>query len=318
MRLFRHFDETPAALRGGAVAIGNFDGLHKGHRAVIEAARAAGGSRNAPWGVMTFEPHPRAVFAPNSPPFRLTEMRVKARLIEAMGADFLLVQHFDLAFAANSATDFVTKVLLGGMGAAEVVVGQDFVFGKNRLGDAALLAQMARTHGFAATFVEPVLSEDGVTYSSSQVREALVAGRLDEVTRQLGRPWEIDGHVRRGEARGHALGYPTANLEFGELIRPAAGVYAVRAAIGDSDAWLPGVAYCGPRPTFDGHETLLETHLFDFSGDLYGKPMRVALIEFLRPDRRFADAAALARQMDEDARAARTRLAASMPDEASS
>jgi riboflavin kinase/FMN adenylyltransferase len=147
------------------------------------------------------------------------------------------------------------------------------------------------------------------------VREALAAGRLSEATRQLGRPWEIDGHVQRGEARGRDLGYRTANIALGELLRPAAGVYAVRAEIDGAGPWLPGVAYCGPRPTFDGADTVLEVHLFDFTGDLYGKHLRVAMVEFLRPDQRFADAAALARQMDQDAQAARRLLAVPVANE---
>lgn len=315
MRLFRHFQEAPEAAHGGVVALGNFDGLHLGHRAVLEAAKAAGQRRNRSWGVFTFEPHPRAVLRPPATPFRLTALRVKARLIEEVGADFMLAQHFDRDFASISAEHFVERILCGALGAAEVVAGQDFVFGRGRMGDAELLANMAATRGFAASLINPVLGPDGIAYSSTVVREALQAGRLADVRTQLGRNWEIDGHVQKGEARGRTFGFPTANIALGELIRPAAGVYAVRVAIeGDRDRsgganWRPGVAYCGPRPTFDNADTLLEAHLFDFDGDLYGRNLRVALVEFIRPDRRFDDHAALVAQMDEDAAAARRLLA---------
>jgi riboflavin kinase/FMN adenylyltransferase len=318
MRLFRHFDEAPDPIKGGAVALGNFDGVHCGHRVVIEAARNEGNRRHAPWGVMSFEPHPRAVLSAPKAPFRLTPMRTKARLIEEMGADFALMQHFDRAFAGISAEEFVNRILVGGLKVSAVVAGHDFVFGKGRQGDVELLTRMAETNGFDVVFVDPVMTAAGTAYSSSIVREALVAGRLDEVVRQLGRPWEIEGHVRRGEARGRELGYPTANVALGELIRPATGVYAVRVEINGSGPWRPGVAYIGSRPTFGGDETFLEAHLFDFSGDLYGKGLRVAMIDYLRPDQRFADAAALAAQMDRDAQSARRRLAVTQDQEASS
>lgn len=318
MRLFRHFDETPEAAKGGAVALGNFDGLHRGHRAVLDAARAVGTRRHAPWGVMSFEPHPRAVLRPPQKPFRLTSMRVKTRLIEEMGADFLLLQHFDRAFSAISATDFVDRILVGALKVAEVVVGQDYVFGQGRMGDAEMLTRMAASRGFAVTVIDPVLAKDASAYSSTLVRDALVAGRLADVRAQLGRNWEIDGHVRKGDQRGRELGYPTANMTMGDLIHPAAGVYAVRVGIegaGKTD-WHSGVAYCGPRPTFDKTEVVLESHLFDFSGDLYGKQLRVALVEFVRPDKRFDDIQALIAQMDADARAARQALAVSVSEEA--
>jgi riboflavin kinase / FMN adenylyltransferase len=318
MRLFRHYAETPEPARGGAIALGNFDGVHRGHRAVLEAARDAGARRRVPWGVMSFEPHPRAVLRPPQHPFRLTSMRVKARLIEEMGADFLLLQHFDRDFAAISATDFIDRVLVGALKVAEVIAGQDYVFGQGRMGDAEMLMRVGAAKGFAVTLVEPVLGKDGTAYSSTVVREALAAGRLAEVRAQLGRNWEIDGHVRKGDQRGRELGFPTANLGLGDLIHPAAGVYAVRVGIEGQGAvdWHPGVAYCGPRPTFDKTEVQLEAHLFDFSGDLYGRQLRVALVDFIRGDKRFDTIDALVAQMNDDARAARRVLAMSVSEEA--
>ncbi len=318
MRLFRHFAETPEAARGGAIALGNFDGVHRGHRAVLDAARAAGARRRVPWGVMSFEPHPRAVLRPPQQPFRLTSMRVKARLIEEMGADFLLLQHFDKAFAAIPATDFIDRVLVGALRVAEVIAGQDYVFGQGRMGDAEMLTRMGAARGFAVTVVEPVVARDGSAFSSTVVREALAAGRLGDVRDQLGRHWEIDGHVRKGDQRGRELGFPTANIGLGDLIQPAAGVYAVRVGIEEDHGlvWRPGVAYCGPRPTFDKTEVQLEAHLFDYAGDLYGRQLRVALVEFIRADRRFDTVEALVAQMRDDARAARQALALSVSEEA--
>ena len=176
MRLFRHFDETPDALKGGAIALGNFDGVHRGHQVVIEAARAAGRRRSVPWGVMSFEPHPRQVLSTTPKPFRLTSMRIKARLIEEMGADFALMQHFARPFAGIAAADFVDRVLVGALNVSEVVTGHDFVFGKGRLGDAELLVRMGEARGFGVTLIDPVLDEQGIAFSSSVVREALSGG----------------------------------------------------------------------------------------------------------------------------------------------
>lgn len=312
MRLFRHYSEVPVEARGAAVAVGNFDGVHLGHQAVIgEAARFAA-ARGVPLGVLTFEPHPREFFQPDQPEFRLTPFRIKVRQLEAIGVDHLFVLHFDATLAGKSAEAFVVEALSEGLSVAHVVVGYDFVFGKGRRGNAALLRDLGRLHGFTVSTVEPVATQDGEVYSSTRVREHLRGGRPAAAARLLGRPWEIEGRVEHGEARGRTLGYPTANLPLNGYLQPALGIYAVKAGIdeGRATVWHDGVASLGNRPTFGGGEVLLETHLFDFSGDLYGRHLRVALIDYLRPELKFPDVEALKLQMAEDSALARAKLAA--------
>lgn len=312
MRIFRHYAELPASVRGGVVALGNFDGVHLGHQTVIGTALAVAREKRVGCSVMSFEPHPRSVFVPSLPPFRLTPFRIKARLIEALGVDNLLMQHFDLDFAAHSAQAFIDEVLVRALGAVHLVVGYDYAFGHGREGTPALLSEVAPQCGFGVTCIGPVTAEDGVVYSSSLIREALQGGRPREAARLLGRDWEIEGRVERGDQRGRSIGFPTANIELEDYLHPAAGVYAIRAGIdkGGATEWLPGVANFGRRPTFDKSGVLLEAHLFDFGGDLYGKHLRVALVDYLRPERKFADAAQLKAQIEQDCQAARRVLAA--------
>ncbi len=311
MRIFRH-DRVGAADRGAVVAIGNFDGVHLGHQAVIGEAGRLARALGAPHAVLTFEPHPRQVFRPHDPPFRLTPFRVKSRRIEALGVDLLFTLHFDLAFAARSAEDFVETVLLKGLGARHVVVGYDFVFGHQRRGTPALLEERGATLGFGVTVVDPVAAGSGVRYSSTAIRDHLVAGQPREAAALLGVPWEIEGRVERGDQRGRLIGFPTANLTLDDFLRPAAGVYAVRAGVEQEGRieWHDAVANLGRRPTFGGSDLRLEAHLFDFTGDLYGRHLRVALIEYLRPERKFAGIEDLKAQIARDADEARTVLAA--------
>lgn len=311
MRIFRH-DRVGTGDRGAVVAIGNFDGVHLGHQAVIGAAGTLARSLRAPHAVLTFEPHPRRVFRPQDPPFRLTPFRVKARRIEALGVDLLFTLHFDLAFAARSAEDFIDSVLIQGLGARHVVVGYDFVFGHQRRGNPALLQQRGAALGFGVSVIDPVAGSGGAVYSSTRIREHLAAGRPREAAALLGRPWEIDGRVERGDQRGRTIGFPTANLLLDHYLRPAAGVYAVRAGIeeGGRTLWHDAVANFGRRPTFGGTDLRLEVHLFDFAGDLYGRHLRVALIEHLRPEQKFPGIDALKAQIAADAARARAVLAA--------
>ncbi|HYM01815.1 MAG TPA: bifunctional riboflavin kinase/FAD synthetase [Stellaceae bacterium] len=312
MRIFRH-DRVSAADRGAVVAIGNFDGVHLGHQAVIGEAGRLARELGASHAALTFEPHPRQVLKPDEPPFRLTPFRVKARRIEALGVDLLFTLHFDQAFAQRSAEDFVETVLVQGLGARHVVVGYDFVFGHQRRGNAALLSAEGVRRGFGVSVIDPVAAGGGDRYSSTRIREHLVGGRPREAAALLGQFWEIDGRVERGDRRGHTIGFPTANLGLDEFLRPATGVYAVRAGIeeGGGVVWHDAVANLGRRPTFDGSDLRLEVHLFDFSGDLYGKHLRAALVEHLRPERKFAGIEALKAQIAEDAARARAVLAAS-------
>jgi riboflavin kinase/FMN adenylyltransferase len=314
MRIFRHYEDLPPEARDAAVTIGNFDGVHRGHQAVIGEAGRVAKDLGAPLGVLTFEPHPRRVFQPDVPPFRLTSLRTKARHIEALGVDYLYVLHFDLDFSKRSAQAFVTDVLVGGLEVRHVVVGHDFVFGHERRGNVKVLARMAGGQGFGLTCVGPVTAAGtgaGDVVSSGAIRDLLRRGDARGAARHLGRFWEIEGRVQGGDKRGHGLGFPTANVGLGEHLRPAPGIYAVRAGLdqGRDTVWRAGVASLGRRPTFEGKELVFEVHLFDFSADLYGRNLRVAMVEFLREERKFDQPDALVFQMREDARRAREVLA---------
>jgi len=288
MHIFRHFENLPEEVRGASIAIGNFDGVHLGHRAVIGEAGRIAHDQGIPWAVLSFEPHPRALFTPDAEPFRLTPFRTKARHIEELGVDNLIVLHFDKAFTNLSADDFIGRVLVEALGARHVVSGYDFVFGHKRAGNCELLLRKGQEEGFDFTCVSAV--DDGQTvYSSTAIRECLKTGDPRAAGRLLGRDFEIEGRVEHGDARGRSIGFPTANLHLGEYLRPAHGVYAIRAGIDEAAAtkWYDGVANYGSRPTFDGNDTILEAHLFDFDGDLYGRHLRIALVDFLRPEKKF-------------------------------
>ncbi len=314
MRLFRHWERLPADVRGAAVAIGNFDGVHLGHHAVIGEAGRIARSQDLPWAVLTFEPHPRSVFRPDSPPFRLTPFHRKARLIESLGVDVLFVVHFDQAFSERTAADFVRDVLVDGLAARAVVSGHNFAFGHARSGTPETLLHLGGEHGFAYTCVGEIRDEDGEPYSSTRVRRALAEGRPACAAKVLGRPFEIEGEVIDGDRRGRTIGFPTANVALGDYTRPARGVYAVRVGIvEDRDGpaeWHQGVANLGVRPSFGDSETvLLEAHLFDFAGDLYGRSVRVALIEYLRPEKAFDGLDTLRAQIAADSARARALFA---------
>lgn len=311
MRIFRHYDALPAELRGAAVAIGNFDGVHRGHQAVIGEAGRAAKEFNLPWAVLSFEPHPVSVFKPDQAPFRLTPFRIKARQIEALGVDLLVVLHFDAALAALAADAFVEDILVGGLGARHVVSGYDFVFGQGRKGNCELLLHRGEVHGFGFTCVGAVKDGEGKVFSSTRVRDCLWNADPKGAAHVLGRAFEIEGRIEHGDARGRTIGFPTANLHLGEYIRPAPGVYAIRAGIdrGEETEWVSGVANLGRRPTFGGDGLVLETHLFDFSGDLYGQHLRVALIDFIRPEKKFDGIESLKAQIAADCATARKLLA---------
>jgi riboflavin kinase/FMN adenylyltransferase len=310
MRLFRTHQNLPADVRGSAVAVGNFDGVHLGHQAVIgEAGRIAHAS-GIPWAVMTFEPHPRTVFAPEVGSFRLTPFPVKARLIEALGPQVLFVITFDAELARVSARAFVEEVLVRGLGASHVICGHDFAFGQGRKGTPELLLWLGDEFGFGFTCVQEVRDPDGESYSSTRIREYLRRGEPASAARLLGRPFEIEGDVVAGDQRGRTIGFPTANLRLDGYVIPAHGVYAVRVGIDDDGPtrWFDGVANLGLRPTFAGSEVLLEAHVFDFEGDLYDKRLRVAFAEYIRPEKKFDGIEALRAQIAEDVARARLTL----------
>ncbi len=314
MRIFRHFEELPAEARGAAVAIGNFDGVHRGHQAVIgEAARIAAATA-APLAVLTFEPHPRSFFDPTGPAFRLTPLRSKVHQVEALGADFLFVLHFDAALAAMPARDFVSQIVVHGIAACHLVVGYDFVFGNKRRGDTELLVELAVEHGFALEVVAPV-AQAGEVFSSSRIRQALRDAEPRLAAALLGRDWEIEGRVGHGDRRGRELGYPTANLDLDDHLEPALGIYAVRAGleIDGELVWRDAVASLGRRPTFGGTDVILEVHILDFSGDLYGKHLRVAFVGYIRPEEKFDDIDDLTARIALDCDAARRLLTEGAP-----
>ena len=295
--------------------MGNFDGLHRGHAALIGQARDRARAADVPAAVLTFEPHPRSVFNPAGEPFRLTPFRVKEREIARLGVDLLFVQHFDLAFAKKSAESFVEEVLVGAIGVTHIVVGHDCTFGNRRRGTPEMLRAAGAEHGFGLTVIEPVCGPDSAVYSSTHIRELLKSGEPGEAAAQLGRFWEIDGRVMVGDRRGRTIGFPTVNLGLGENLHPAFGVYAVRVSgDGADDAFagrtIDGVANIGLRPTVGSPEPRLEAHLFDIDADLYGRHLRVSLVEFIRPERKFAGLDALKTQIAEDAHRARAMLAA--------
>lgn len=311
MRIFRH-DRVEAADRGAVLAIGNFDGVHRGHEAVIGTAGRLARAAGAPHAVLTFEPHPRRVLRPDDPPFRLTPFRAKSRRLAALGVDLLFTVHFDAGFAARSAEDFIDTVLVRHLGVRHAVVGYDFVFGHGRRGTAALLRERGAAQGFGVTIVDAVAGEGGAVHSSTRIRDLLTAGEPRAAAALLGRFWEIEGRVERGDERGRLIGFPTANLMLDDYLRPAPGVYAVRAGIeqGGRAVWHDAVANLGRRPTFGGSDLRLEVHIFDFAGDLYGRNLRVSLVEHLRPEQKFSGIDALKAQIAADAQRARDILKA--------
>jgi riboflavin kinase/FMN adenylyltransferase len=302
--------DVPAHLRGSILALGNFDGFHLGHQAVVSRAVARGHHERRPVIVATFDPHPVRFFKPDVPPFRLTSLDQRERLFAHAGADAMLVFRFDAGLAATSAEDFIAKLLAERIGAAGVVTGDDFTFGKGRGGNLEMLRKLGLRAGIAAEAVAPVLLE-GKRISSGRIREALAAGDPGTATRLLSRPFAVEAAVERGDGRGHELGCPTANVRLGDYQRPAYGIYAVHVRL-DDDREYPGVASFGVRPTFEPAVELLEANLFGFDGDLYGRTIEIALHAYIRPERKFDDLSALAAQMQADAAEARKLLA--LPD----
>jgi len=305
-RLF-HDQPVPEALRGAVIALGNFDGFHLGHQAVVSRAIALGFHLRRPVVVATFAPHPVRYFKPDVPPFRLTSLDQREELFAHAGADAMLVFRFGAELAATSAEDFVGEVLAKHIGAAGLVTGDDFTFGKGRSGNVAVLRELGQRHGIVAEAVAPVMV-GGERISSGRIREALEAGDTATATRLLSRDFAVRGTVERGDARGRHLGYPTANLSLGDYQRPKYGIYAVRVRLDDMSEH-PGVASLGVRPTFEPPQELLEAHLFGFDGDLYGRTIEVALHAFIREERKFEDVETLVAHMRDDEAAARRLLA---------
>jgi riboflavin kinase/FMN adenylyltransferase len=311
MRVLRDYQYAEAGDRGASAAIGNFDGVHLGHQAVIDIARDEGRLIGAPLGVLTFEPHPREYFAPEGPPFRLMNSEAKAHRLQKLGVDILYELSFNAALSALSPADFARDVIQRGLGLRHVVIGRDFHFGKGRAGTATDLEIFGAEMGFGVT-VADLVSTGGTEVSSTRIREALSEGRPRDAARMLGHLHRIEGAVIRGDQRGRLLGYPTANLSIAGLHPPRYGVYAVEVRVQDGPhaGDYHGVASLGVRPMFGVNAPNLETFVFDFSGDLYGTHLSVALVEFLRPELKFDGVEALVEQMDRDSLQAREILGA--------
>ncbi len=309
MRWLDHREELPESLRGAVIALGNFDGFHLGHQAVAGEAIRWAREQGRPSIVATFDPHPVRFFKPETSPFRLTTLEQRQELYLAAGATAMLVFHFDAELAGTSAEDFVGGLLHDRMGAAGVVTGEDFTFGKGRSGNRALLESLGKTHGIEARAVPPVM-DGGAPVSSSRIRSALQAGDPQEAARLLTRPFAIRGIVQHGDKRGREIGYPTANLPVESYLRPRFGIYAITGTILSTGQELKGAANIGIRPQFTPAKELLEPHFFDFSGDLYGQEIEVAFHHFLRPEAKFDSLDGLLEQMERDCGQARKLLSA--------
>jgi riboflavin kinase/FMN adenylyltransferase len=310
MEIVRSHTAVPASARGAAVALGNFDGVHPGHRSVIAGAVEKARDLDVPSAVMTFDPHPRRFFQADADPFELTPGETKARHIAALGVDVLFLIPFDRSFAEISAEEFVDDVLAEALGVRHVVAGYNFVFGRGRGGDIGMLREAGDRNGFGVSVVSAVGGGDGAVFSSTAIRDRLRAGNVCQAATLLGRPWEVEGVVMSGDQRGRQIGFPTANVDPGDYLMPLLGVYAVWVGIvdGEKTDWRRGVVNVGRRPTFDGESVTVEVNLFDFEGDLYGRTLRVAFADFIRPEMKFDGIDAIRAQIAADCDAARFAL----------
>jgi riboflavin kinase/FMN adenylyltransferase len=311
MRIIRDYHYVEAEDRGASAAIGNFDGVHIGHQSVIALARSAGDKIAAPLGVMTFEPHPRQYFAPQTPSFRLMSAEARASRLAKLGVERLYELNFNAALSALTPREFAQQVIADGLGLKHIVVGADFCFGKGRVGTVTLLQKYGAEMGFGVT-IAPLLENTAGQVSSTSIRQALGAGHPREAALQLGHWHHIEGPVIGGEQRGRELGYPTANMSIDGLHPPKFGVYAVLVEVQDGPhaGSYHGAASLGVRPMFGVNTANLETFIFDFSGDLYGATLSVALVDFLRPELKFDGLKPLITQMATDCASARSILAA--------
>lgn len=311
MHVVHGYDHVPKNARGAVLAIGNFDGVHRGHQVLLARAREIARQVKAPAGVLAFDPHPRTLFQPDRPHFRLTTVTQRIALFERYGMDLTVILPFDRTLAGLTAEEFIERVLVAGLGIRHAVVGFDFGFGKDRGGTPQSLAAAGQEMGFGVTVVAAVAA-GGELVSSSAVRAALAEGDVAGAAALLGHSWRVGGVVRGGAHRGTGLGYPTANIGLAPGTALAHGIYAVRVYVAGETVGTVhnGAAYLGTRPTFDNGEALLETFLLDFHGDLYGKTIEIEFVGFIRADRKFDDAAHLVAQMDKDVATARRLLAA--------
>lgn len=304
MRLFDPLQPLPDDARNAVVAIGNFDALHRGHQALLEIARKRALDLGRPLGVLTFEPHPRRLFRPDDPPFRVTPLSVKYRRLEGAGVNCLYQLNFNWEIAHLSAADFIEKILKQQLGTSNIVIGADFHFGKDRAGS----IQTLRDAGFHCTVIDQVKDAQSGVYSATRIRGLLQSGHIDEANALLGWDWEIEGVVEKGDQRGRELGYPTANVPLGDTIHPAYGIYAAQVKLPGASTWHMAAANIGIRPMFETKIALVEAHLLDFSGDLYGQSLRIRPVVKLRDEAKFDSLETLKTQMAKDCDEARKIL----------
>ncbi len=314
MRLISGSDGIDPGLRGSVAAIGNFDGVHRGHQKLLEITSAEAARLGRPWGVITFEPHPRTYFKPGEPVFRLTPLALKSRLVAALGASFMVILPFDRSLSDLEPRDFVRRHLVERLSVSHAVTGYDFHFGKGRKGSPATMTALGGEFGFGVTIVEQVTDEGDQhsPFSSSSIRQTLRHGHVSAAAHELGYNWTVLGDVVRGDQRGRTIGFPTINIVLEPGVDPFRGIYAVRvrdAAIKGAIAW-PGAGYFGDRPTFDTDRTFLEVFLIGFDGDLYGRTLMVEFVDLIRPDKRFDSISELVAQMRNDCDVALERLKA--------
>jgi riboflavin kinase / FMN adenylyltransferase len=305
MQVIHGTDDVPAAARGAVLAIGNFDGVHRGHQALLKVVHDEAARLRRPAGAILFEPHPREFFQPERPHFRLTPLPLKLELLERFGLDLAAVLRFDASLAALSADGFIDRVLVEKLAAAHLVIGYDFRFGKGRGGDPQTLERAGAACGFGVSVVAQV-AEAGEVFSSGAIRAELAQGDVQGAAQMLGWWWRVSGRVTGGAKRGTGLGFPTANIALAPGTALAHGIYAVRVHVGD--AYYQAAAYLGTRPTFDDGAPVLEVFLFHFDGDLYGRDIDVEFIDFIRPDLRFEGVEELRAQMEKDCERAREIL----------
>jgi riboflavin kinase/FMN adenylyltransferase len=304
MDVFHGWQDVPEALKGVSLAIGNFDGVHRGHRAVLEKAKSVAAPA-APAGAMIFEPHPRKFFQPDKPLFQLTPLSRKLELLADCGLELVAVLHFDAELAGLSAEGFAHDVLVEGFAVRHATIGYNFFFGKGRQGNPDILRALGEKYGFGVTVIEPIGSS-GEIFSSTRIREMLAEGDVAGAADMLGAWWQVEGDVESGAGRGAGLGFPTANIRLSEGQSLGHAIYAVRVAVNGN--WYDGAAYLGTRPTFDAGPPLLETFLFDFDGNLYGRRIKVQFIDFVRADAKFRSGVDLAAQMQTDCEKAKQIL----------
>jgi len=308
MKLHTDYRNLPADALDCVIAVGSFDGVHEGHRALIRAARDIAARLKSPLGIITFEPHPREFFQPGGPPFRLTLPRAQRRIFESLGVDHLFTLPFDAAFSRLTGDDFVREVLRDSLKARHVAVGPDFHFGHKRSGSPATLKAAADKGAFGLTLLPAVQCESGARFSSTRIRAHIAKAELDDAAALLGYPWEMEAAVIPGDRRGRTIGYPTANQDVARYVRMPYGVYAVQVMVEGEYMWRGGAANFGIRPMFEVSAPLLETYIFDFASEIYGKQMRVRPVRKLRPEMNFDGLEALKAQIDRDCLDARAVL----------